>query len=307
MNLDDWDIKVVNVMNDKDVGENAVGNIDIHFPEIDELKSQGPRCTIVTCYYQSDAKHSLESYRQWMTNFLTTVDNEMIIFCDQESFAYISEVRKPFEEKTHIYVFPMEEMYCAYPHYVEYWKKDLQRDVERHIHNINLYMIWNEKSMFVHRAMTVNPFETDFFMWCDIGCFRSPEELSLFQKEWPSETFLQSARKDKMYFLNITPFEEGDAQVFPNGLTRSFEEVTRIGATMFLGHKDVFETWIETFYKYMNIYMVNDYFAGKDQNIIASIYVLHPELFRLVHPVEGQGNPWFYLQRFFLEKDPESI
>jgi len=76
---------------------------------------------------------------------------------------------------------------------------------------------------------------------------------------------------------------------------------------MFFGHKDIFETWIEIFYRYMNLYMMNDYFTGKDQNIIASIYVLHPELFRLVRPVEGMGNPWFYLQRFFLEKEPESI
>jgi hypothetical protein len=187
-----------------------------------------------------------------------------------------------------------------------YWQKDIQRDVERSIHNPNLYIIWNEKSMFVQRAMSLNPFDTEFFMWCDIGCFRNAEEIPLFQKEWPSKDFLRSARRDKMYFLNITPFEERDFTVLANGLTRSFEYDTRIGATMFLGHKDIFETWIELFYKYMNVYMVKDYFTGKDQNIIATMYVLHPELFRLVHPVEGQGNPWFYLQRFFLEKEPEA-
>ena len=300
MDLDDWDIKVIDAIG-KTTGEED--GINIKFPEIDEVKKEVSRCTIVTCYYKSPSKHSLNSYQEWMTNFLTTVDNEMIIFCDIESFDYISALRKPFEESTHIYVYPLEDMYCAYPQYMKYWEKDLERDIEKHIHNKNLYMIWNEKSMFIHRAMSINPFETDFFMWCDIGCFRYPEELSLFKDGWPSDTFLRTACKDKMYFLNITPFESEDFVKKENGLTRSFEYVTRIGATMFLGHKDIFETWIETFYKYMNLYMMNNYFTGKDQNIIATIYALHPELFRLVQPVEGEGNPWFYLQRFFLQED----
>lgn len=265
-----------------------------------ELPSPTNRCTIVTCYYRSPSKHSYEEYDQWMENFLTTVENEMVIFCDEGSFEKIKKLREPFEEITMIYVLPLEETYCGNPHYQNVWNKDWQRDIERHIHHPNLYIIWNEKSMFVHRAMTLNPFHTEFFCWCDMGCFRSKEDLSLFH-QWPSHAFLESASKDHMYFLNITPFEERDFETYSNGLTRSFERVTRIGATIFLGHVSIFERWIETFYKYMNDYITNNYFAGKDQNIIASIYVLHPTLFKLIRPVQGQGDPWFYLQRYFLQ------
>ncbi len=303
--LDEWDIRVARMIDGKEVYEKVDPNKDD--PTLQKKMSTDPRCTIVTCYYRSPSKHSLEAYDAWMTNFLTTVDNEMIIFCDQESYEQIMTLRKPFEDKTEVFIFPLEDTYCGNSHYMPYWQKDIQRDIERSIHNTNLYIIWNEKSMFVQRAMSINPFETDFFMWCDIGCFRNSEEMPLFQKEWPSAEFLRTARKDKMYFLNITPFEGRDFTVLSNGLTRSFEYDTRIGATMFLGHKDIFETWIELFYKYMNLYMQNNYFAGKDQNIIASMYVLHPEIFRLVSPAEGQGNPWFYLQRFFLGREPESI
>lgn len=269
--------------------------------EESDLPSPRERCTIVTCYYQSPSKHSLQEYDEWMTNFLTTVENEMVIFCDNVSYTKIAKLREPFKDMTQIYILPLEETYCGSPHYQTVWKKDWQRDIERSIHHPNLYTIWNEKSMFVHRVMKLNPFQTEFFCWCDIGCFRSKEDLCLFQHGWPSKSFLKNAKKDKMYFLNITPFESRDFETYANGLSRSFERVTRIGATIFLGHQSIFETWVETYYKYMDNYITHNYFAGKDQNIIATIYVCHPELFELVKPKPGEGDPWFYLQRYFLQ------
>jgi hypothetical protein len=261
------------------------------------------RCTIVTCYYRSPAKHTNTQYDEWMENFLTTVENEMVIFCDEESFNKVMILRKDFEDITQVYIMPLNETYCGNENYQKLWKKDWERDIERGIHNPNLYMIWNEKAMFVYRVMQINPFNTEFFCWCDIGCFRNKEDLILFKNGWPRTEFLKTAQKDKMYFLNITPFEEGDFKKYPNGLTRSFEQVTRIGATIFLGHYNIFETYVEKFYKYMNDYISKDYFAGKDQNIIATLYVMHPELFKLVRPVQGEGDPWFYLQRHFLKPE----
>jgi len=259
------------------------------------------RCTIVTCYYRFPSKHSYENYDAWMTNFLTTVDNEMIIFCDAESFEKVKTLRKEFEDVTDIFVLPLEETYCGQQVYQEIWKKDWQRDTEKSIHNPNLYIIWNEKSMFLNRAISINPFETEFFMWCDIGCFRNKEDMHLF-KNWPSDAFLSSAKKDKIYFLNIEPFKPEDLEILPNTLTRSFEGKNRIGGTIFFGHKDTFVPWIEKFYYYMNTYMENNYFAGKDQNILATFYAAYPDLFELVTPQPNEGDPWFYLQRYFLKK-----
>lgn len=257
-------------------------------------------CTIVTAYFKIPSKYTTNSYDGWITNFLTTVDNEMVIFCDKVSFDFILNLRKPFANKTRIVIIELEDLYCSQPHFLKYWEKDIKRDVENRIHNINLYIIWNEKAMFVGKVIKANPFNTDFFMWCDIGCFRYKEELHLFKNEFPSKNFLESAEKDKMYFINISPFQKNDYEILPNGLTNQFNHVNRIGGTMFIGHKDIFQKYIEMYYSYMNTYMNNDYFTGKDQNIMATMYILHPDLFRLVKPIDGEGNPWFYLQRFFL-------
>lgn len=254
-----------------------------------------PSCLIVTAYYRSPAKHTVNQYHFWMGHFLKTINNPLVIFCDQQSVEQIIELRKEFLDKTWIYVLPFQELYCSNIN----WTKDWQRDRERSIHNPNLYIIWNEKSAFVHRAMLKHP-DYDFYMWCDIGCFRSSEEMHLFAKEWPSQSFLNRAVKNKMYFLQIEDFKAGELNILGNGLTASFEEVNRIGGTIFLGHKEMIEGWFNVYYHYLHKYIANDYFAGKDQNILATIYAAHPEIFHLVRPVPGAGNPWFYLQRYFL-------
>lgn len=264
-------------------------------------------CTIVTAYFRSPSKYNDTSYDEWITNFLTTIDNEMVIFCDRVSFDFILKLRNNFGNKTRIVIIELEDLYCSKPEFIQYWRKDVERDIERSIHNINLYIIWNEKAMFVGKVMKANPFKSEFFMWCDIGCFRYKEELYLFKNEFPSKSFLKSAKKDKMYFLNIYPFHSSDFTVLPNGMTKSFQYVNRIGGTMFIGHKDIFEKYIDTYYDNMIKYMNNDYFAGKDQNIIASVYVLNQSMFCLVNPVVGEGNPWLYLQRFLLRPDDSSI
>ena len=257
-------------------------------------------CTIVTAYFKSPSKYNTASYDEWMTNFLTTVDNEMVIFCDRGSFEFITTLRANFVNKTRIVIIELEQLYCSQPHFMEYWKKDFARDFEKNIHNINLYIIWNEKAMFVGKVMKADPFKTEFFMWCDIGCFRYKDELHLFKKEFPSKKFLKSAKKDKMYFLNTCTFQKEDFEILPNGLTRELKYVNRMGGTMFIGHKDIFEKYVELYYNCMISYMNNDYFAGSDQNIISTMCILHPEIFEFVRPLPEQGNPWFYLQRFLL-------
>lgn len=258
-------------------------------------------CTIVTCYYRSPAKHSYRQYDEWMENFLTTVHQEMVIFCDKESYEQITEYRKADASKTKIIILPLYETYCGDPSKHDFWMTEWHRDIEKYCHHPNLYIIWNEKAKFVERVMEMNPFETEFFCWCDIGCFRNKWDLPLFEKEWPSKEFLQTAEKDKMHFLYITPFMQRDYVLEDNGLTRSFERVARIGATIFLGHRDIFKKWIGLFYQTMDSYIQNNYFAGKDQNIIATMYILYPDIFKLVQPVKEEGDPWFYLQRYFLK------
>jgi hypothetical protein len=69
----------------------------------------------------------------------------------------------------------------------------------------------------------------------------------------------------------------------------------RIGATIMIGHKHAWYRWIPTFYTMMDTFMKNDTFTGKDQDIMATIVALYPELVELIVAVDRN---WFYLQDY---------
>lgn len=256
----------------------------------------GGSCSVITAYYELPAKHSHANYRTWMKNMLPHIDQYMVIFTDQEHADMIREMRAPYMYKTLIWVLPMTEWFFWQDSIVRVWKKHHTIDYERKIHSPELYAVWSEKTMFVNRVIEKNPFGTESFCWCDIGCFRDAGKT---YKMWPSQRFLEGADKNKMVFLEVEPFCGNELEILGNRLTRPFDGKGRIGGTIFFGYKDTFLTYINLYYKYFTMYVAEGYFAGKDQNIICTMYATHPELFQLVRPVAGEGDPWFYLQRFF--------
>jgi len=261
-------------------------------------------CTIVTCYYKFPSKHSYNEYSKWMTNFLTTVETPMVIFTNDESYEDIKQLRQWNEKNTIIITRPLDELYCAQPKYIKYWMKDWQRDGERGYHNINLYIVWNQKSKFVEEVIEQNYFNTEYFCWCDIGCFRTKEGLDKY-KQFPNiEKIENTNTKDKIQLLNIEPFIDkettyvNDIKYNSSKIINIFQLQCRIGGTIFLGHKIAWKLWIPTFYTMMETFMQNDTFTGKDQDIMAMVVLMYPSLVNLIKA--PTKNDWFYLQDYFI-------
>ena len=130
------------------------------------------KATIVTGYFELDVSKASDSkYKEWMKNMLV-IDNPMVIFCDNESRDFIEEIRIDKKDKTVvIVVFDIKEFYSY--KYVNEYINNYKIDKEQNVgHSPILYMIWAEKSHFLKRAIEINPFKTDYFLWVDIGCFR---------------------------------------------------------------------------------------------------------------------------------------
>jgi hypothetical protein len=54
-----------------------------------------------------------------------------------------------------------------------FWEHQLDMDPEKRRHaSYQLFWIWLSKTWFVQQAVQRNYFNTDFFVWTDIGCFR---------------------------------------------------------------------------------------------------------------------------------------
>lgn len=253
-------------------------------------------CTIVTAFYNfSKKKHTTDEYIQWMQNFLPNVDSNMVIFTDQHCVSFICELRQNYPLKTKIVVCPLEEFYTY--GYLHHWEKDILRDHERY-HSIELYMIWNEKAAFVKRAIELNPFNTDFFCWSDIGMIRDKSYIP-YIKNFPNGR--SDTKDDKVYLLNIGyRFTEEDF-IHSEIASERYRYVSScIGGGVIYGHKNVFLKWITKYYEMLDEFVKADYFAGKDQSLMACIYVHNRDMIELVTPIPTPfNNDWFYLVFYF--------
>jgi hypothetical protein len=236
-----------------------------------------------------------------MSNMLCNIETPMVIFSDEswkEKLEFL-RIGKP----TQIYIVPFNGLKMMQHKYREYWNRDFQRDTENRYHSTELYVLWNEKTNFVNAVVNMNPFNTEFFVWCDIGLFRQKEVMTLY-KNWPK--IPDNIERDKIYLLNVFPFQDGELNILPNGLTKKFDRIDRVGAGVIFGYKNVWETFANIYYGTLEKYMENNYFSGKDQSICSTIYALHPDLINLIHPTieyyrkYGVDRAWFYLRDWFL-------
>ena len=216
---------------------------------------------------------------------MLAIQTPMVIFCDKGSYPIIQAQRS---YPTKIIVMSLSDFHSY--RYIDTYRANYDMDHERY-HSPELYMIWGEKVHFVKRAIEMNPFQTDTFLWVDIGCFREPSPV-----KWPNPNRIREMDTNKVLVLMVTPFEEEELKCTKETLP-SFLTINRIGATIFGGGKDALLRYHELYYEMVEYFIQTGRFIGKDQSILNSVYLLNPDLFELVEPGPCK-DPWFYLQDY---------
>lgn len=253
--------------------------------------------TIVTCYFKIKSKHSLENYNQWMSNMLENISTPMMIYCDSESEDFIRKKRNKFFDNTKIEVITFDDFYTN-KYKQAFINHHSNLDPEKVKHNPELYMIWAEKSNFLKKTKEKNPFNSKFFFWCDIGCFRNRTEKNDIPlssiNNFPNEEKIKSIPNSKIILTRTGVLNNKCCKLNSNGLTQ--EEFTfyshSIGGTMFGGHYDIINEWHSKYYNTLERFIQHNRFAGKDQNIMANMTIQYPDLCIIFNPT--YGDPWFY-------------
>lgn len=250
-------------------------------------------CTVVTAYYDFPRKkHASNSYKNWIKLFLENITSNVIIFTDESSLSMLNEICQNMSN-VKIAILPINKFHTF--QYLDYWKQDYQRDHEKY-HNPYLYMIWNEKTMFIQRAINMNPFNDNYYAWTDIGMVRNNHQIPYICK-YPNPDIIQKLKDDKVYLLNIEEFTS--EELLEINATQKFLHCNRIGGGVIFGHKNILSNWTIIYYDMMNTFMKNNFFAGKDQSIMACVYLKYrEELIELVKPSNSPIDPWFYMLYF---------
>ena len=261
--------------------------------------------TLVSCYFPlKNAKYNESTYLKWMKTFLQNVKAPLIVYTTAEFRDVIENlrgslpllVRETTLEKFHVY-----ENLSEFQHSHEI-------DPEKKIHNTSLYMIWNEKTSFVKQEIDNNPYGSKYFFWVDIGCFRDERILHIITN-WPlvERVEYETKRKDAVMILNIDSFTENELawkSTSEEDLGPNFEKTVRLGGGIFGGSIDAFNKWHFLYYATLKKYFDAKRFAGKDQNIMATVCLKYPQTVNLIKiPPEAskEGDIWFFMHRFLGE------
>jgi hypothetical protein len=222
------------------------------------------------------------------------IDSNMVIFCDNVSLPLIMQGREGKMEKTKIEVMMLEEFY-TYKYYSTFLK-DYQIDREQRIgHTPPLYMIWNEKSNFLKRAIEMNPFNDEFYLWVDIGCFRYKTEDFL---NYPSPSKIEQQDKSKVLLLAVVPFTQFELDNPDLNLLPDYTKNYRVSGTIFGGGKDVLLNWHTKYYNMLENFIAANRFIGKDQSIMDCTYLFNQEMCNLIQSPIVCRDQWFYLQDY---------
>jgi hypothetical protein len=156
--------------------------------------------TVVTAYYPLEkAKHSRASYNQWIQNFCEIPCSLVIYTCDETA----EQIRSWRKDKPTILVSrPFTSYRMTTPAMMNLWQRNHAIDPEKAIHSPELFATWALKQEVVRETISSNPFQSKWFVWCDIGIQRE-QHLQDFYMRFPSQV-PQVCAEGRMAFLEVS-------------------------------------------------------------------------------------------------------
>tara|TARA_B110001450_G_C17639190_1_gene488607 strand:+ start:429 stop:1223 length:795 start_codon:yes stop_codon:yes gene_type:complete len=252
--------------------------------------------TIVTCYLNIDkSKHGKEKYKIWIINYLSIIkNNNIVIYCNcDKTIGLILELRNSYLNKTKIVKINLEDLYTY--KYNDYFIKDNKIDPEKY-HAPELYLIWNNKVAFMHDAFKNKFFDTEYYMWTDIGMLREEKLYDILNAN-EFKCNVEKLDKYKITLLKLDNFTLEELSYKNTIMPYKYQTgINRCGGGAIISSKFLIEKWFNIYYSMLDTFVLNDFFAGKDQNILNNIYIKYGDnLFNLVEPNNYNLDKWFYI------------
>mgnify|MGYP006081628047 CR=1 FL=1 len=215
--------------------------------------------TCVSGYWRIKNKHD-NNFEKWFNTTLK-VNCPYVFFSDKETIEIIKKYRGNL---------PTYYIECDIKDFNTYKFKDRMVTHPSHCPSIELNLIWNEKIFLIQKAIELNPFKSEYFMWMDAGICsfrnRRPSQLP-----FPNINKLNNLPKDKFIYSSSHNFTYNEK--FIKGQYHLHHHVS--GTYLF--HKNVINKFVDIYKKYLNLIDENDIWT--DQVIWTLIYRDNKELF----------------------------
>mmetsp|Transcript_21088 Transcript_21088/g.45738 ORF Transcript_21088/g.45738 Transcript_21088/m.45738 type:complete len:352 (-) Transcript_21088:473-1528(-) len=235
--------------------------------------------TIVTSYFRIASKHSSTQYDSWMTNFLSLHDH-MVIFTQPDLLEPIKLMRNHALDRTVIILMKIEDIPIGKLFSTEFWMDQLERDPEQERHqSYQLFWIWLNKVWCTIEATRLNFFQSDLFLWSDIGCFRD--------RRYNSKTLILHRdlvpRHEMMHMAHTKPNPPKE-DVFDD----KFKYLANFyhSGSQFVAYTETWKQFYEYFLDMIDLFLERNMLLVDDQVILQSVCLSHPEICAYVLPSE---------------------
>lgn len=233
--------------------------------------------TFVTCYYKVPSKHSHSKYEEWIKNFLSFYHGNLVLFTTSDLLPLFNSI--PTNASIHYIIKELNEIDII-KKYNHIWEEQEVFDKahfpphSRGTRTKECYKIWNSKLSFLKHAIEINPFNSQNFVWNDIGNVRNIQLYDII-KCMPIDDTISKNRIDITYIgRNLDELPINRFVAFQNQCIFS-------GSIFGSSSKTILQIY-ELYYQMFDYYLNNNLFIGCDQQIWASLYCKYPHLFNVI-------------------------
>ena len=147
--------------------------------------------------------------------------------------------------------------------------------------------------MFLKVAAIKNYFNSKCFYWVDAGNFRNKSNLQKYIN-WPTtQKCFEDGRVVINEKKNISKYIKDGLKIFDIKIHKEFQKNYNVDASTFGGKREYVIQFSDAYYDTIRLFIKNNIFIGKEQNIMAFVFYFYPNISKLVYSGE-----WKYMLKY---------
>ena len=250
--------------------------------------------TVVTGFFPIKSKHSIDSYMEWMGTMLG-LNDAMIIFTSPDMVDNMTKLRQHAVNRTVVIGLELEDLPMVQNYPLSVWEAEFAKDSEKRVHaGYQVFWIWLSKTFFLEQSATMNPFQSEIFMWSDIGCFRKKSE-----RRWKGQQMVvhpEIIPDGRMLHMAHHPPNPPPTVWWTNKLGEREKQHFYHSGTMMAGSINTIFKFHKAFLATFQGFLDRKLFVGDDQTVLQCTCLQNPDMCAYVPYDQVADNHYFGLR-----------
>ena len=226
--------------------------------------------SLVTAYYDIPSNYAVAKYIEDIIEFFKT-PAPIIIFTNSANAKLLRYLRRDLP--INIIETPFEELE-TWKLYGKYWDLKYRNDKF-----VKLYALRCQKAFFMDSAAKINPFSTDYFMWCDISVLNKnlPDNVKY---NFPQ---IKLTHKNPI-FMSVFDCPHSEIGRHPDGIFGSSFDKTYISSRIWCASADGCRSWRHIFENMLILHLSSNRPINNDSSIMLSAVINNQDKVFIVKP-----------------------